>query len=297
MLFSEHLIAFLVFLTIAIINSLFAWLGGFYRLPTQKKLPTSLVSGAQVVGGFFILMTVEIMTAPMFYYAWFFFTEGYIPDFSSHKLDAAQQGWLNVLAILTTAIALAIYCLILGKKTMREVWGRGTGNIKGESLLNFLAGAFAWLIAYPLVAAVGQLIAMTLSLFYLGPHVDQLAVKHLKSLMDSPLLFSITIIQVVTIVPAIEELIFRGFLQTWLKEKFGITKAIVATSMIFAFFHFSVGQGIDNIELIISLFVLSCFLGFVRERRQSLWASIGLHATFNAMSILFLSKMSIIILY
>lgn len=297
MLFSEHLIAFFVFLIIAIMNSLFAWSCGFYRLPAQKKRPKTLVNGPQVAGGFIILMTVEILTAPLFYYGWIFFKDGYIPDFSSHKLDVFQQGWLNVFAILATALALTIYCLILGKQTMREVWGRGKDNFKGESILNFLIGALTWFVAYPLVAAVGQLIAMTLSLFYLGPHVDQVAVKHLKSIMDSPWLFSITMIQVVTIVPAIEELIFRGFLQTWLKEKFGITKAIVATSVIFAFFHFAVGQGMDNVELIVSLFVLSCFLGFVRERQQSLWASIGLHATFNAISILFLSKMSIIFLY
>lgn len=297
MLFSERLIAFFVFLVIAIINSLFAWSCGFYRLPTQKKRSEALVTGSQVAGGFIILMTVEILIVPLFYYVWIFFKEGYIPDFSSHKLDVVQQGWLNVFAILATAFALLIYCFILGKQIMREVWGTGIGNINGESILNFLIGVLTWFVAYPLVAAVGQLMAMTLSLFYLGPHVDQLAIKHLKSIMDEPWLFSVTMIQVVTIVPAIEELIFRGFLQTWLKEKFGITKAIAATSAIFAFFHFSVGQGMDNVELIVSLFALSCFLGFVRERRQSLWASIGLHATFNAISILFLSKMSIIFLY
>jgi uncharacterized protein len=61
--------------------------------------------------------------------------------------------------------------------------------------------------------------------------------------------------------------------------------SILLASLIFAFFHFSYSQGIDNIEVITSLFVFSCFLGFVYERQQSLWASVGLHALFNAISV------------
>ena len=57
-------------------------------------------------------------------------------------------------------------------------------------------------------------------------------------------------------------------------------------SLIFAAFHFSTSQGLNNIELLVSLFVLSCFLGFLYERQESLLASMALHATFNAISIL-----------
>lgn len=290
MLFFEHLIAFFSFLTIAMMTSLLAWSFGFYRLPNQKKSSKSIVSWSQVAGGFIVLMTVEIFAVPLFYYVGIFLKEGRLPDFSSHKLDLLQQGWLNIFAILATALALMIYCIFLGKQTMREVWGRGINQVKARFVVNYLIGASVWFVVYPVVGAVGQLIELALPWFYKGPHVDQVAVKHLKSIMDAPWLFPITVIEIVTIVPAIEELIFRGFLQTWLKEKFGISQAIMVTSVVFAIFHFSLGQGIDNIELIISLFVLSCFLGYVRERQQSLWASIGLHSTFNAISIFFLSK-------
>ncbi|MBA3816949.1 MAG: CPBP family intramembrane metalloprotease, partial [Parachlamydiaceae bacterium] len=237
-----------------------------------------------------------IMAVPLFYYIWIFLKEGKWPDFSIQKPDLLQLGWLNVLAILATAFALWIYSLILGDQTTRQIWGQGASHKKYGFISNFLIGSLTWLLAYPLVTAFGQLIAMLLSLFYQGPHTDQVAIKHLKSIMDSPWLFPITVIEIVTIVPAIEEFIFRGLLQTWLKGKLGVISAILITSLIFALFHFSFGQGIDNIELVLSLFILSCFLGFVRERQQSLWASIGLHSTFNAISIVFLSKLAIIFL-
>lgn len=292
MLFYEHVIAFFIFLSIAMITSFFANSIGFYHLPEESKTNKPQVKGSQVIGGFAVMMAVEIFAIPLIYYSWIFFKEGQIPDFSTHKLNVYQQGWLNILAILTTAIALLIYCLLLGKSTMRDVWGKGVLNVNGEFLINLLIGALTWFVVYPLVTAVGQLIALSLSIFYIGPHTDQIAVKHLKNIIEDPWLFPLTVVEIITLVPLIEELIFRGFLQTWLKSKLGVTKAILATSVIFAFFHFSFGQGIDNIELVASLFVLSCFLGFIRERQQSLWASIGLHSIFNSVSIFFLSKIA-----
>ncbi|MBA3815956.1 MAG: hypothetical protein H0X29_05460, partial [Parachlamydiaceae bacterium] len=61
MQFSEHAIAFFSFLIIAAITSLIARSIGFYQLPGQKKewAWNSSVNLSQVIGGFFILMTVE----------------------------------------------------------------------------------------------------------------------------------------------------------------------------------------------------------------------------------------------
>jgi membrane protease YdiL (CAAX protease family) len=104
--------------------------------------------------------------------------------------------------------------------------------------------------------------------------------------MEFPWLFWSSVILIVTLVPFLEEVLFRGFLQTWLRRVVGVSGAIWLTALTFALFHFSTSQGADNVELISSLFVLGCFLSFLRERQRSLWAPIGLHAAFNAISIL-----------
>ena len=56
--------------------------------------------------------------------------------------------------------------------------------------------------------------------------------------------------------------------------------------MCFALFHFSSLQGVGNVSLILTLLVFGGFLGFIYERQSSLFASIGLHMTFNVASTL-----------
>ncbi len=59
---------------------------------------------------------------------------------------------------------------------------------------------------------------------------------------------------------------------------------ISLSSMVFAFCHFALSQQIENIEILVSIFVLSLFLGYLYEREGNLWAPIGLHAMFNAVT-------------
>ena len=142
------------------------------------------------------------------------------------------------------------------KHSQAALWGSGN-SVKRSHLVNFLFGSLSWLVVYPWIGVISQLAAIALSFFYQGPHVDQIAVKHLKNIMDTFELFWITVVAIVAIVPVLEEILFRGFLQTWLKGILGRFQAIILTSLIFALFHYSRSQGFDNLELIISLFVLS----------------------------------------
>ena len=115
--------------------------------------------------------------------------------------------------------------------------------------------------------------------------IDQVAVKNLKSILSYPLLLTSTIGVIVIMVPLAEEMLFRGFFQNWIIQRIGRFKGILVTSLLFAGFHFSISQGWANVELLLSLFVLSCYLGFIYERQRSLWAAAGLHMAFNAFSV------------
>jgi membrane protease YdiL (CAAX protease family) len=98
-----------------------------------------------------------------------------------------------------------------------------------------------------------------------------------------------TILAIVILVPFIEELLFRGFLQSFLKRYVERKWAIVITAALFAIVHFAPSQKEGNVQLIGALFILACFLGFAYEKEGTLWAPIGLHVAFNGASVLMIA--------
>ncbi len=91
------------------------------------------------------------------------------------------------------------------------------------------------------------------------------------------------------IAPLYEELFFRGFtLTAWLRMA-PVRAAIIRSAILFALVHaidqtgstFSAALGVAVVAAAARLPV-ALVLGWVFEQRKSLWASIGLHATFNA---------------
>lgn len=91
------------------------------------------------------------------------------------------------------------------------------------------------------------------------------------------------------IAPVYEELFFRGFTLTVWRRAAGPTTAIIRSSLLFALIH-SVNQSGDTFAAALGVAVVAAgarlpvalVLGWAFQRRGSLWASIGLHATFNA---------------
>ena len=91
------------------------------------------------------------------------------------------------------------------------------------------------------------------------------------------------------IAPLYEELFFRGFtLTAWLRMT-TVRAAIIRSAILFALVHaidqtgstFAAALGVAVVAAAARLPV-AIVLGWVFEQRKSLWASIGLHATFNA---------------
>ncbi len=78
----------------------------------------------------------------------------------------------------------------------------------------------------------------------------------------------------VLIAPIAEEVVFRGFIYSRLKEGTGIIAAVILTSLLFGLMH-------GTVIWATYAFVLSLMLIFVSERFHSLWASIILHISFN----------------
>ena len=81
-------------------------------------------------------------------------------------------------------------------------------------------------------------------------------------------------ISVVIMAPLVEELAFRGFMYTRLKQGMPKWIAVIITSLIFGIVH-------GTIIWAIYTFVFSLALIFVFERTKSLWSSILFHMSFN----------------
>jgi len=74
--------------------------------------------------------------------------------------------------------------------------------------------------------------------------------------------------------PLAEEILFRGFVQGYLRRLFPPAGAIVLSALLFAFFH-------QPVHAAIAVFLLGLILGYQRERTRSLLAPIITHILFN----------------
>jgi membrane protease YdiL (CAAX protease family) len=92
-------------------------------------------------------------------------------------------------------------------------------------------------------------------------------------------------VSLVVLPPIVEEILCRGFLYTGLRAKLGIATSAVITSIFFAAAHLQFGSGNALLWIAaIDTFVLSLVLVYLREKTDSLWASIGLHALKNGIA-------------
>jgi hypothetical protein len=192
--------------------------------------------------------------------------------------------WLNFLTSFLILGGILLYTLSFPRGLSMKIWKRNEQN----SLFKSLTFAFfSFLIAFPLVIFINEALDLFLSVAF-GIEVlpEQLAVRFLKMTFEYPRYFFLSVVTIVVLAPVLEEILFRGFLQSFIKKHLGAKVAIALTSLCFSFFHYSPEQGISNLSIIGSLFALSLFVGFVYEKQGALSAPIFLHASFNAVSVL-----------
>lgn len=288
LLLAERIQLFIAASSLFFLFFLVAWRNGYFHFSRPENDFYRQLTGKIVIVSFALFLFLQLVVIPLTFQVIVSFFDG---EFSIKKpLIPEMQAGLTVYGVVLGALLVALYFLLLPRQVKQIVLGSyGFKSIK-TVVHDFYLAFLSWILSYPLVVAVGQSVAIVLMFTYGNVEPEQVAVKQIKLAARAPHLFVLLMIAVIFFVPMIEELLFRGFLQNWLKKRMSRTKAVLWTSFIFASFHFSSSQGMGNIELLISLFVLSCFLGFIYERQQSLAASISLHAIFNAVSLLMIYK-------
>lgn len=192
--------------------------------------------------------------------------------------------WLVFIISIFVLLAILLYCSLLPKEIPIKIWCLSKPH---DYTRDIYFGVLSCVIAFPLLLFLGQFFDLFIYfIFHVKDLPDQVAVLFLKMTFGYPLYFFLTLITVVFLAPCIEETLFRGFLQSFLRQHLGPKISIIISSFCFAFFHYSPEQGVANISIIGSLFALAIFLGFIYEKRRALLAPIILHSSFNTISVI-----------
>ena len=203
----------------------------------------------------------------------------YLHDLIKAGLDMTQTGRLEDLATAGFVMGSAVYIAgIIGLWAM--AWLRA-----GRAWPLLLAWtpfradrAYWWL----LIAAMAYGLGASLALAYLSP-----VSKTWFVMPASPVAVVAAFALVVILAPLSEELLFRGWIYTALRARFGFATALWTTALLFALAHW------DPTHLYaMAILPLGLVLGYLRERTGSVRATTLFHMIYNssALALSFLGK-------
>ncbi len=163
------------------------------------------------------------------------------------------------------------------------------GGIRGWAFASPVLPTLERTLAALLFVIPATLLTLTVGTWIstqLGHPPDPIAHDLLKTMLearDQRLVWAF-VVSAVVVAPLLEEIIFRGLVQTTLLHMNilpGRWAVVVASAALFAIVHF----GMTWIALV-GLFVLAMGMGYLYERTGSLWSCVIIHAAFNALNVL-----------
>ena len=202
------------------------------------------------------------------------------------KLTPEMQGWQklfrdHIVMSVGAIVTIAVMMFLAHFHFARRLKGFGL-NIR--TIVNdFFMGFVNLLAAWPIMMAAITLTMLVAELIW-GPGYEMQQHQQLELITEYtqlPLRIMIVFVAVI-IAPLLEEMLFRGFVQTTIRSFFNIRNnawpAIAASSVFFAIMHENPGHWP-------ALFVLGVCLGYSYEKSGSLFRPIFIHLFFNASSI------------
>lgn len=274
---------FRVIFFFGLLGAVLLWIAkanGFFILPRSKDTRKPPVTLQTVIVVFVIYLTMTMVVAPILVRMF----QSFYAIFSAQQPPTAFVGWIQLFILLSIMLFFYLYSQAQEPELFKRIWKDRKIPHSKSILTDFLMGVMTWVISFPLVVALGQVADLILYLLFKFENYEQVAVRYLKTTLGSPPLLAVALFTILIAAPVIEEFLFRGCLQNFFKRYMIPRNAIIFSALCFSLFHFAPSQGIGNISLVASLFLFALFLGFIYERQGSLFASIGLHMTFNAVS-------------
>ncbi len=253
---------------------------GFFVLSYPKEHKNELKLSA-VFALFAIYLSIAMLFSPLLLRL---IQMLYVSTHPGSLPPIAVIGWVQLVVLACIFLLFFLYCRAHDAILFKRIWKDYSIPDPKTIPQDMFIGAMTYVIGFPLVVVIGQIADLLIYYIFGVENYEQVAVRYLKNTLASPGMLTVALFAILIAAPMIEEFLFRGCLQTYFKRFVRPSRAILLSSLAFALFHFSPSQGIGNISLLISLFTFALFLGFIYERQASLFASIGLHMTFNTVS-------------
>jgi len=176
-------------------------------------------------------------------------------------------------SIVYSSLILAIFGVIgFQRKSSIDIFG-----LEPSRLPNAAGTGLLWLlITYPLILAAQALVQKIFG----SADDSQMIVKYFLEHPDFKHRAAV-IFMAVIMAPVAEEVIFRGYLYGVIRRYGGRVPALLTSSLLFAAIHV-------HLPSLLGLGILAIILCLVYERTGSLWASMTMHAAFNALTIVVL---------
>jgi len=195
---------------------------------------------------------------------------------------ARHSAYTALLGQTITQLPVALYCCW---RALRETLGlRRIGLTPSRPLKELGAGVSAFLAAMPLVLGSSALFLLLSRLFDMD--VPKVAHDLLRKLLSSPdqVAVALMVVSAVVLAPLLEEVIFRGLVQTallsWAGPQHRWSVVLIAAAL-FALVHGDVATW----HVLPGLFILGLILGWLYEKHGSLLPGVVLHALFNLANI------------
>jgi uncharacterized protein len=182
--------------------------------------------------------------------------------FTKNTQSFVLYGLFEALVLLVVYVMLRVY-----RVSWRHI---GLSRWHLKYILLVVGGYFTYLV---LSMAVRYVVS---SVVHVQDEAQQIGFEH-PSGGELVLVF----MMLVLLVPFVEEVLFRGFLFKGVRSAFPFWVTALVVSVLFAVAHGQLDVGID-------VFALSLVLCYLREKTDSLWPGIMLHATKNAIAFLIL---------
>lgn len=185
---------------------------------------------------------------------------------------------------LFAIICYFIYLMTVGRPIFKAIW-KSRMPPTSSFFKDIQIALFYFLCLIPFVSFLQNGLQYILTnVFSIDVHLQD-AVSLIQNYKNQPIILAFLFIMIVIIAPILEEFIFRGNLQNFLKKFMNNKWAVISASLIFAFCHIGTVKGIGGqITTLIPLFIASLYIGFAYERQQSLIAPIKVHCLLNLLS-------------
>ena len=184
-----------------------------------------------------------------------------------------------------------ISVFFMGTATLALVMGTARFLRRENGISSFVLGwvqpAYGWYLA----ALAGVFVAHLLAgLFWLRASPDAIEQITEYNAQLAPAAGGVepffSFLAICLVYPILEEILFRGALQTYLMERFGLVIAVLASALIFGLAHSgainALGGVMDQLLAVCSLACVGIVASLLRHFSGSLYPAIAMHAGYNA---------------